>query len=51
MQEKGRIDASRIIPVGRATADPNFLNEEERRKKRVSTVEFIYVTPTQNLNR
>ena len=51
MQEKGNVNASRIIPVGRGTAPAAFLNAEERKKKRTSTVEFIYVTPAQSLKR
>jgi len=51
MQEKGKVNASKIIPVGRGTAPAAFLNAEERKKKRTSTVEFIYVTPPQNLKR
>ena len=51
MQEKGKVNASRIIPVGRGTAPAAFLNAEERKKKRTSTVEFVYVTPAQNLKR
>ena len=51
MQTKGRVDPAKLIPVGRGTSPAMFLNDEERRKKRTSTVEFIYVTPPQNLKR
>lgn len=49
MQNEGEVSASKIIPVGRGTAPLHFANEEERAKKRGSTVEFVYVTPPQSL--
>jgi chemotaxis protein MotB len=51
MQDEGKLNPARIIPVGRGTSPPAFIAKEERIKKRGSTVEFLYVTPPQDVRR
>lgn len=50
MQNEGKVSPSSLAPVGRGTAPAAFISERERTKLSNSTVEFVYMTPPQDLN-
>ena len=50
MQNEGKVSASSLAPVGRGTAPAAFISKRERKNLSNSTVEFVYMTPPQDLN-
>jgi chemotaxis protein MotB len=50
MKNKGKVSASSLAPVGRGTVPAVFLSKRERKNLSDSTVEFVYMTPPQDLN-
>lgn len=50
MQNKGKVSSASLAPVGRGTAPAAFISERERGKLSNSTVEFVYMSPPQDLS-
>lgn len=50
MKNEGKVSSSSLAPVGRGTAPAAFVSGRDRKKLSNSTVEFVYMSPPQDLN-